>query len=117
MSDRELIEYAAKAAHMEGKWDDKDDGWFIPGKHGSWASLIRWDPLTINGQAFDLMVALNIGVHHSWTFADENVPYANVCAQHIPFMIEVGEIKGDDPKAATRRVIVRAAAEIGRSMK
>jgi len=31
-------------------------------------------------------------------------------------MIEVGEIKGDDPKAATRRAIVRAAAEIGKNM-
>lgn len=111
MTDRELIEYAAKAAHMEGKWDDKDDGWFVPGKHGGWASLIRWDPLTINGQAFDLMVKIGMSVkvrhHRDCTYAV------------IPHRASAGCSHGQtgDAYAATRRAIVRVAAEIGKEMK
>jgi hypothetical protein len=114
MTDEELLRYAAKAA-----------GYVEPLHYGSksnsliWASAsgfpTAWSPLENDKDAFDLMVSLDIGVHHGWTYADENVPYANVCAQHIPSMIEVGEIKGDDPIAATRRAIVRAAAEIGKN--
>lgn len=115
MTDEELLRYAAKAI-----------GWAPPNRYSAksnsllWVSEsgypAPWSPFRDDADAFYLMVSLDIGVHHGWTFADENVPYANVCAQHIPSMIEVGEIKGDDPKAATRRAIVRAAAEIGKRM-
>jgi hypothetical protein len=114
MTDEELLRYAAKAiGYVEPhSYRPKTNCLLWVGESGASA----WRPFDDNAEAFDLMVALDIGVHHGWTFADENVPYANVCAQHIPSMIEVGEIKGDDPKAATRRAIVRAAAEIGKRM-
>ena len=115
MTDRELLELAAKAAGMAGRWDEKDDGWFVPRVGGGWASLIRWNPLESNSQAFELMVKCNLFVFHSWTYTD-GVPLANVVVDNAEQTVPSGEIKGDDPYAATRRAIVRAAAEIGRSM-
>jgi hypothetical protein len=113
MTDEELLRYAAKAmGYVEPTmYRPKTNCLLWVGKE-SGASI--WSPFRDDKDAFRLMIDLDIGVHHGWT--DEEVPLANVCAQHIPSMIEVGEIKGDDPKAATRRAIVRAAAEIGKNM-
>jgi hypothetical protein len=114
MSDQELIRLAAKAAEMPGRWHEVDDGWFVPGNINSWASLIRWDPLVRDIDAFRLMVQLNLFVFHSWTHA-EGVPLANVVVDNAEQTITSGEIKGDNPYAATRRAIVRAAAAIGKN--
>jgi hypothetical protein len=114
MTDRELLELAAKAADIPGQWHEVDDGWFVPGNINSWASLIRWDPLARDVDAFRLMVKLNLFVFHSWTHA-EGVPLANVVVDNAEQTIPSGEIKGDDPYAAARRAIVRAAAEIGKA--
>lgn len=115
MTDEELLRHAAKAAgYVEPTMYRPKANCLLWVGEESGAAL--WSPFSDDAEAFDLMVALGISVHHGWTFADEKVPLANVCAQHIPSMIEVGEIKGDDPKAATRRAIVRAAAEIGKNM-
>ncbi len=113
MTDRELLELAAKAAGMSGGWDENDDGWFVTYEGGGFASLVRWDPLQKNSQAFELMVKCNLFVFHSWTTA-EGVPLANVVVDNAEQTVPSGEIKGDDPYAATRRAVVRAAAEIGR---
>ena len=116
MTDEEILRYAAKAAGFvePHSYRQKTNCLLWVGKE-SGAAL--WRPFDDDKEAFQLMVQLDIGVHHGWTYADEKVPYANVCAQHIPSMIEVEELKGDDPRAATRRVIVRCAAEIGKAMK
>lgn len=113
MTDEELLRYAAKALEWvpPTRYSEKSNSLLWVTESGYPAS---WSPFRDDADAFYLIVALDIGVHHGWTFADENVPYANVCAQHIPSKIEVGEIKGDNPRAATRRAIVRAAAEIGK---
>lgn len=94
MTDKELLEYAAKAAGINryyyeylGEWgmieDDPESGW--------------WNPLIDDGEALRLAVKLRIDI------ADAQVTYWD---KH-----------STDPYAATRRSIVRAAAEIGRSMK
>lgn len=113
MTDEELLRYAAKAVgYVEPhSYRPKTNCLLWVGKE---SGASTWSPFQDDKDAFRLMIELDIGVHHGWTYADEKVPYANVCAQHIPSMIEVGEIKGDDPAAATRRAIVRAAAEIGK---
>jgi len=114
MTDRQLIELAAKAAGVKGKWEEVEDGWFIPHDEGGWLSYIRWDPLTNDHHALRLVVKLNLFIFHSWAFAPgENVPYANVVVNNAEQSIPSGEIKGSDPYAATRRAIVRAAAQIG----
>lgn len=72
------------------------------------------NPLERDDLALRLAVKLNLFVFHGWTHA-EGVPLANVVVDNAEQTVPSGEIKGDDPYAATRRAIVRAAAEIGRS--
>ena len=107
MTDRELLEAAARAAGMTlGAWHE-----------GRLAFMYRdaspgpgyWNPLTSDGDALRLMVRLRIGVN-AWG--------AGACAVAVPpgSPESIREPHyGDDPERATRRAIVRAAAEIGRS--
>jgi hypothetical protein len=101
MNDRELLEFAAKAANIEIMfWSGRDVGAESPvvKPHG-----IDWNPLTDDGDAFRLAVKLNLfntrPKGYEW-------PDAELFARHQ-----------DDPYAATRRAVVRAAAEIGKKMK
>lgn len=106
MTDLEILELAAKAAGIpDGYWncEHHDHG------HGEY-----WNPLEYDSQAFRLAVKLKIII----TFADAgDGPY--VCAgQRLgPFSRERLPVKIfalEEELAATRRAIVRAAAEIGR---
>lgn len=96
MTDLELLEAAAKAAGYSGEWD------------AAWYAMCdgenRWDPLRHNGQALRLAVKLGIDVQHF--FASRMVE-----AWKYPHQA-CGEDYGDDPYAATRRAIVRAAASM-----
>lgn len=67
-----------------------------------------WNPLTDDGDAMRLAVKLNITWEAYFRFIDD-VPVID-CQGEV-------ELQGSDPCAATRRAIVRAAAEIGREMK
>ena len=108
MTDRELLEQAAKAAGIELYWaeDDPECDW-VQGSYPripdhkvleKWTWKV-WNPLTDDGDA--LRLAVKCGILN----LDEALFYGD-CV--IDFQ--------DDPYAATRRAIVRAAAEIGRSM-
>lgn len=109
MTDRELLEAAAKAAGIEVLYCS--DG-FRLSKNG--VATHKWDPLNSEADAFRLMVKLNLFVFYGWTYAPgEDIPIANVVVDNAEQTVPSGEIKGDDPYAATRRAIVRAAAEIG----
>lgn len=68
-----------------------------------------WDPLTDDGQALRLAVKLKMAVEISHR---QLVWAASESLQHT---IEIKLDETDDPYAATRRAIVRAAAEIGRT--
>ena len=93
MTDRELLEAAAKAAgYVLGKHTQKDWAFTYGGK--------EWNPFTDSGQALELAVKLHLPVEAMIAFVAEREPDWD-----------------KDPYAATRRAIVRAAAEIGRSMK
>ncbi len=96
MSDRELLELAAKAA---GEWSRLE-----PLEH----LLDRWNPLTDDGDALRLAVKLGIGVE--WGPGTVDVSWGGAPTK---FLYEDSET---DRYAATRRAIVRAAAEIGRIM-
>lgn len=107
MTDRELLEQAAKAAGYKREIHPLDPE---PHRPAYW---IGWNPLTDDGDALRLAVKLNL-----LKFVE--------CAQYGRAMAEVRygaargeywEPVGDDPYAATRRAIVRAAAEIGKDMK
>jgi hypothetical protein len=101
MTDRELLEAAAKAAGI-GCY-----GW----KDGSLMTFQAepWNPLTDDGDAFRLAVSLRLCI-------SPPDPYLNKVYVSA-YGAGAVEDCGDDPYAATRRAIVSAAAEIGRSMK
>ena len=99
MTDRELLEAAAKAAGIElGGWCEELDA-FWKGKTGDGI----WNPITDDGDALRLAVKLGLVVDCSRPSAGE--PYK----QHAIWLDALC-----DTAALTRRAIVRAAAEIGR---
>jgi hypothetical protein len=123
MTDRELLEAAAKAAGIGTLvWgdkyklgDDEIDCTDIPYVRSGQPDEgdVFWDPLTDDGDALRLAVSLGISV--SFDRLDQGIDERRVFAVYnrgVEF-----EHLGNDPLAATRRAIVRAAAEIGRSKK
>ncbi len=97
-NDRELLDLAAKAAGITiGRWA-QGEGAFLA--HGE-----AWSPLTNDGDALRLAVKLQLEL--------------TVFRDHVTAFYATGwcdELHGLDQCAATRRAIVRAAAEIGRDM-
>lgn len=88
--DKELLELAAKAAGINvDSWED-----------------CGWSPLSDDGDALRLAVKLRIEIGF----------YSTLVRAAKQDQDWIGEYYGNDPYAATRRAIVRAAAEIGRGM-
>ena len=110
MTDRELLEAAAKAAGMPHTYNEFWSGFYIRNPDGSWVPNHHWNPLTDDGDAFELMVKLNIWPvrQYSWEA---------IVVQKDNKDVAEAMIENDDPYAATRRAIVRAAARIGKEMK
>lgn len=101
MTDRELLELAAKAAGLMHTPTKSKLGLFLRDEFGS-TSL--WNPLEDDGYALRLAVKLGLLV---------NCEVADAESVVIATGIHEKERHGTDPYAATRRAIVRAAAEIG----
>jgi len=119
-TDRELLEAAAKAAglkiHAARQAERDEEGcansglWIVNGS-------TCWNPLTDDGDALRLAVELSLLI--------APIPYqpginaygaVGVSWPGQRFDLDYERFT-NDPYAATRRAIVRAAAEIGRSMK
>lgn len=100
MTDKELLELAAKAAGytLEELYD-------VNGYYWPWCFEIadQWNPLTSDSDALRLAVKLKFVIEHWDDCVD--VGYFAFPRQK--------EMYGGDPYAATRRAIVRAAAQIG----
>jgi hypothetical protein len=112
MTDRELLELAAKAAGGLARFDISPDKWpwlqaVVDGKPQPYP--VRWNPLTDDGDALRLAVELGLAVSVEYQVGSTSVLWG-------PPTGHVREDHGTDPYAATRRAIVRAAAEIGRNM-
>ena len=109
MSDRELLELAAKAAGIASHWGDgwQSDMMFrsIPRPNSPLVTNVEWNPLNDDGDALRLAVKLQMEV----------ASRSNARADCIGYEIQLEPLNGD-PCAATRRAIVRAAAEIGKGM-
>jgi hypothetical protein len=104
MTDRELLELAAKAAGID--WIKNcvwiENGFYSPlAKH----ERISWNPLTEDRDALRLAVRCDIDIVHAFgtrtALAPETAGYV---------------ADGAEAYAATRRAIVKAAAEIGKAM-
>jgi hypothetical protein len=107
MTDRELLELAAKAAGIPitvGKdWHDQGEIYAF--------NATRWNPLTDDGDALRLAVKLNLLV---LPYPDDNaVRVTRLDLMKREAIVSFGT--PPDQLDATRRAIVRAAAEIGRS--
>lgn len=111
MNDRELLELAAKAAGTDLRWHD---GWNGMPDLASIDGFV-WNPLTDDGDALRLAVKLRLDVMTCGRHAKQDeiqVGGAVVATTFQPIAHPY-----DDPLTATRRAIVRAAAEIGKEMK
>jgi hypothetical protein len=110
MTDRELLEAAAKAAgkkvHTRNQADRDACG---AGDVGLWISEGQtcWNPLTDDGDALRLAVKLKMTVDITDEASGAGAIGLKWCSE--PYK--------DDPYAAARRAIVRAAAELGKEMK
>jgi len=120
MTDRELLELAAKAAGIV-LGGETDTGFAIQTPTKPYVAT--WNPLTDDGDALRLAVALRFWIKdfapHDNDSLDGELPAFG--------MVEIWRQFDDDPiyvewykptfdrHAATRRAIVRAAAEIGKT--
>lgn len=95
MTDRELLKLAAKAAGFSYEWGRAWDG----------KSRFNWSPLTDDGDALRLAVKLGFINPGQWP-----------CAGYQEADRMLQETWTVDWYAATRRAIVRAAAEVGKAM-
>ena len=119
MTDREMLELAARAAGYDfGEYGGRPARQVTTKIGAAW---IYWDPLTDDGDA--LRLAVKLGMHLTqYPIYDE--PKHSAIAKKSNRLLDghcvdtcVGiEVYDSDPYAATRRAIVRAAAEIGRQM-
>ena len=114
MTDRELLELAAKAAGALACWSSTLDDWqkdltdpYVGGK--------KWNPLTDDGDALRLALHLRINIEHVETSSRK--PHGVNCWPVGRGDCSKFETALPDYNAATRRAIVRAAAEIGKEMK
>ena len=100
MTDKELIELAAKAAGITGTWHRS--GYVA---YSGWSGSV-FDPLTDDGDALRLAVKLSMSL--------EKVVSSRCSAWIADHRAE--EVVGADSSATARRAIVRAAASIGEKM-
>lgn len=122
MTDRELLELAAKAAGFDDAKFQDMKGWgevrygfscaIWSERHGEY-----WNPLADDGDALRLAVKLRLDLHY-----EDQPSWLGEIVEVLSQRDEAGACHcttvalADDPGAATRRAIVSAAADIGRAM-
>lgn len=109
MTDRELLEFAAKAAGMDGwTWCEEQQCMKSPAKESPYGSVHSyWNPREDDGAAMRLAVKLLFEI---------DMGRDGIAIRHSTGIKILGDFS-KDPYAATRKAIVRAAAEIGKDMK
>lgn len=108
INDLEQLKLAAKAAGLKyfDVFDD-DSGFevvhFVEGRGRE-----IWNPLTSDNDALRLAVKLGLDICFGWDSPAGKITNVIINGD------DVIAVENDDPYAATRRAIVRAAAEIGK---
>ena len=110
-TDRELLEGAARAAGL--KIVDKSPPISLYVHSDGCCGGAHWNPLADDGDALRLAVKLKLDV--LWAEHEKSVVVCNDSSNNEPVTEKVRFTI--DPCAATRRAIVRAAAEVGKAMK
>lgn len=107
MTDNELLELAAKAVGIDPSEElNTETGNMVLLEH-------RWNPLIDDGDALRLAVRLNLFI--DLCYPDKTCGWVGDYKSGVCKTLE--EPENADPYAATRRAIVRAAADIGKEMK
>ena len=116
MNDRELLELAAKAAGLrlsEHQTSQEGAPLWLDREHANPVTHSRdWNPLTDDGDA--LRLAVSLGIDLEWRADGRVAAYRHATSNGYCFTAL--ESSREDRAAATRRAIVRAAAEIGKEM-
>lgn len=121
MNDRELLELAAKAAgiavvgFVEHVLDYDSPHYGSQALQIGLGSCSTWNPIIHDGDALRLAVKLRIMLNREINFGCDIVEAIGPEDDNMSCHCSTESIEGD-PYAATRRAIVRAAAEIGRQM-
>lgn len=103
MNDLELLELAARAAGISVQmWEAGD-----PYRMKESGAMVVWNPLTDDGDA--LRLAVDLGIHIAF-YGD------HVAVQQTHTKLITEQRRDGNVRAACRRAIVRAAAEIGKAM-
>lgn len=114
MTDLELLKLAAKAAGLTKltrwsenitDWDSRHHGGAALYSQGTGGQCNSWNPLTDDGDA--LRLAVKLGIYFA---AMDNSAIASKDAPSVYEQVRFDDI---DKYAATRRAIVRVAAQIG----
>jgi hypothetical protein len=105
MTDRELLELAAKAAGMDYGWQYIYDDY-----EGCTADKYDWNPLEDDADALRLAVRLGLSIDMSGTETTVFYYIGDDC-------YALSEKHSNAPCAATRKAIGRAAAKIGKAIK
>lgn len=100
--DKELLELAANAAQLHLRYSTSTG-------FSEYGDIKPWNPLSYDGDALHLAVKLRMEVRIGRQNHVALVSWGDGVKS-------VEELFGEDAYAATRRAIVRAAAEIGKSM-
>ncbi len=106
MTDKELIELAAKA-YVDKCWHE--NAAYMK------AFLSRWNPLTDDGDALRLAVRLGLGILFG-QYAPLDVYSVYISKVEGGDELAVGCITDGDEFGVVRRAITRAAAQIGKEM-
>ena len=114
MIDKELLELAAKAAGIEQHPDGGCEHLYFVNE-----AYTDWNPLMDDGDALRLAVKLEMSLHapdkYDHTAVAQYIDVDNESENYVPIHVsEWDSPENNDPYAATRRAIVRAAAEIGK---
>lgn len=110
--DRELLELAARAASQPGAWIQNEyEGWGFWQHPGGG----EWNPITDDGDALRMTVKLRLRINREINCGCDIVEVFGPEADDMSCHCTTEDVV-DDPYEATRRAIVRAAAEIGKQM-
>lgn len=103
-NDTELLAAAAKATGIVIEYDEVSGLHWLENKY----TALWWNPLHHDGDA--LRLAVNLGIEYGFGFNSDDSIQRVIIDDDLHVMVE-----NNDPYAATRRAIVRAAAEMERA--
>lgn len=117
MTDRELLELAARAAGLRVKFEEVHGCYWI--ELGQGIPIDVWNPLDHDGDALRLAVKMRMMVdvdEYRVQALAEIAMHEGLEPETVYFDGQSIGVNRGDVNSATRRAIVRAAAKIGRSM-